>query len=112
MEQKKPTILRAYTSLCLSKSGTLQKSEILTSLKKAGLPVNEDNVVAMMRFLNEDTKKSISYGHFSAIVVAVAPPVEIHVGSVLKSALVGGLVSALSTSLLHPIDTIKARYST
>ncbi|PIN04548.1 Calmodulin and related proteins (EF-Hand superfamily) [Handroanthus impetiginosus] len=64
MEQREPTILRAYTSLCLSKSGTLQKSEILASLKNAGLPANEDNAVAMMRFLNADTEESISYGHF------------------------------------------------
>ncbi|KAF9593418.1 hypothetical protein IFM89_022883 [Coptis chinensis] len=131
MEQKEPTILRAYTTLCLSKSGTLQKSQILTSLKNAGLPANEDNAVAMMRFLNADTEGSISYGHFrnfmlllpsdrlqddprsiwfeAATVVAVAPPVEIPAGSVLKSALAGGLASALSTSLLHPVDTIKTR---
>ena len=64
MEQKEPTILRAYTSLCLSKSGTLKKSEILASLKNAGLPANEDNAVAMMRFLKADAEESISYGHF------------------------------------------------
>ncbi|KAI5394824.1 hypothetical protein KIW84_061441 [Lathyrus oleraceus] len=46
MEQKEPTILRAYTSLCLTKSGTLKKSEILESLKNSGLPANKDNVVA------------------------------------------------------------------
>ncbi|XVE99369.1 hypothetical protein REPUB_Repub03eG0192100 [Reevesia pubescens] len=132
MEQKEPTILRAYTSLCLSKSGTLQKSEILASLKNAGLPSNEDNAVAMMRFLNADTEESISYGHFrnfmlllpsdrllrddprniwfeAATVVAVAPPVEIPAGSVLKSALAGGLACALSTSLMHPVDSIKTR---
>ncbi|XP_022745221.1 uncharacterized protein LOC111295762 [Durio zibethinus] len=132
MEQKEPTILRAYTSLCLSKSGTLQKSEILASLKNAGLPANEDNAVAMMRFLNADSEESISYGHFrnfmlllpsdrllqddprniwfeAATVVAVAPPVEIPAGSVLKSALAGGLSCALSTSLMHPVDTIKTR---
>ncbi|KAF5177254.1 Calcium-binding mitochondrial carrier protein [Thalictrum thalictroides] len=131
MEQKEPTILRAYTTLCLSKSGTLQKGQILTSLKNAGLPANEDNAVAMMRFLNADTEGSISYGHFrnfmlllpsdrleedprsiwfeAATVVAVPPPVEIPAGSVLKSALAGGLASALSTSLLHPVDTIKTR---
>ena len=131
MEQKEPTILRAYTTLCLSKSGTLQKSQILTSLKSAGLPANEDNAVAMMRFLNADMEGSISYGHFrnfmlllpsdrlqddprsiwfeAATVVAVAPPVEISAGSVLRSALAGGLACALSTSLLHPVDTIKTR---
>ncbi|KZV24289.1 calcium-binding mitochondrial carrier protein SCaMC-1-like [Dorcoceras hygrometricum] len=131
MEQKEPTILRAYTSLCLNKSGTLQKSEILASLKNAGLPANEDNAVAMMRFLNADAEESISYGHFrnfmlllpsdrlqedprsiwfeAATVVAVPPPVELPAGSVLKSALAGGLSSALSTSFLYPVDTIKTR---
>ncbi|GAB4836495.1 hypothetical protein Ancab_001407 [Ancistrocladus abbreviatus] len=131
MEQREPTILRAYTSLCLSKSGTLQKSEILASLKNAGLPANEDNAFAMMRFLNADTEGSISYGHFrnfmlllpsdrlqddprnvwfeAATVVAVPPPVEIPAGSVLRSALAGGLACALSTSLMHPVDTIKTR---
>ncbi|CAI9090985.1 OLC1v1025894C1 [Oldenlandia corymbosa var. corymbosa] len=131
MEQKEPTILRAYTSLCLSKSGTLQKSEILASLENAGLPANEDNAIAMMRFLNADTEESISYGHFrnfmlllpsdrlqedprsiwfeAATVVAVPLPVEISAGSVLKSALAGGLSCALSTSLMHPVDTIKTR---
>ncbi|KAF5205827.1 mitochondrial substrate carrier family protein, partial [Thalictrum thalictroides] len=43
----------------------------------------------------------------AATVVAVPPPVEIPAGSVLKSALAGGLASALSTSLLHLVDTIK-----
>lgn len=32
---------------------------------------------------------------------------EIPAGSVLKSALAGGLASALSTSLLYPVDTMK-----
>ncbi|KAJ4851050.1 hypothetical protein Tsubulata_048944 [Turnera subulata] len=131
MEQKEPTILRAYTSLCLSKSGTLQKSQILESLKNAGLPANEDNAIAMMRFLNADKGESISYGHFrnfmlllpsdrlqddprniwfeSATVLAVPPPVEIPAGSVLRSALAGGLSCALSCCLLHPVDTIKTR---
>ncbi|EPS71249.1 hypothetical protein M569_03503, partial [Genlisea aurea] len=134
MEQKEPTILRAYTSLCLSKSGTLQKSEILASLRNAGLPANEDNAVAMMRFLNADSEESISYGHFrnfmlllpsdrlqedprsiwfeAATVVAVPPPVEIPAGSVLKSALAGGLSCALSTALMFPVDTVKTRVQT
>lgn len=45
----------------------------------------------------------------AATVVAVPPPVEISTGSVLKSALAGGLASALSTSLLHPIDSMKVQ---
>ena len=183
MEQKEATILWAYTTLCLSKSGTLHKNQILTSLKGAGLPANEDNAAAMLRYLNSDSKASISYGHFrnfmlllpserleddpryvwcilleetcawigfselwlcnyhqfwlsfniiwcslfhltfssltnafrniwfeAATVVAVPPPIEISTGSVLKSALAGGLASALSTSLLHPIDSMKVQY--
>ncbi|XP_051140080.1 calcium-dependent mitochondrial ATP-magnesium/phosphate carrier protein 1-like [Andrographis paniculata] len=131
MEQKEPTILRAYTSLCLSKSGMLQKSEILTSLQEAGLPANDDNAVAMMRFLNADSEESISYGHFrnfmlllpsdrlqedprsiwfeAATVVAVPPPVEVPSGSVLKSALAGGLSCAFSAALMHPVDTVKTQ---
>lgn len=69
MEQKEPTILRAYTSLCLTKSGTLQKSEILASLNNAGLPANEENAIAMMRFLKADAEESISYGHFRNFMV-------------------------------------------
>ena len=56
MEQKEPTILRAYTTLCLSKSGTLHKNQILTSLRSAGLPANEDNAAAMLRYLNSDSE--------------------------------------------------------
>ncbi|KAF0889664.1 hypothetical protein E2562_030145 [Oryza meyeriana var. granulata] len=131
MEQKEPTILRAYTTLCLSKSGTLHKNQILTSLKSAGLPANEDNAAAMLRYLNVDSEESISYSHFrnfmlllpaerleddprniwfeAATLVAVPPPVEISTGNVLKSALAGGLASALSTSMMHPIDSMKTR---
>jgi Ca2+-binding EF-hand superfamily protein len=57
----------------LSKSGTLQKSEILASLKNSGLPANEDNAVAMMRFLNADTEESISYGHFRNFMLLLPP---------------------------------------
>ncbi|CAA6669324.1 unnamed protein product [Spirodela intermedia] len=131
LEQEEATILRAYTTLCLSKSGTLEKSQIMTTLKSAGLPANEDSAVAMMRYLNPDTHGSISYSHFrnfmlllpserleddprnvwfeAATVVSVPPPMAIRAESVLKSALAGGLASALSTSLLYPVDTMKTR---
>lgn len=131
MKQKEPTIVSAYVSLSLSKYGTLKKSQVLTTLKSQGLPATEENVVAMMRILNADTEGVISYGHFhnfmlllppehlqddpwslwfkAATVVAGAPPVVIPAGSVLRAALVGGLTCAMSTSLMHPIDTIKTR---
>ena len=42
----------------------LQKSEVLASLKNAGLPAREDNAVAIVRFLNADAEASISHSHF------------------------------------------------
>ncbi|KAK8960052.1 hypothetical protein KSP40_PGU018731 [Platanthera guangdongensis] len=129
MEQREPTILRAYTMLCLSKSGTLQRNQILTSLRSAGLPANEDNAVAMMQYLNATKGGSISYSHFrnfmlllprerlqddprcvwfeAATVFPVSPPVELATENILKSALAGGLACAISTSMLHPLDTTK-----
>ncbi|XP_019198507.1 PREDICTED: mitochondrial substrate carrier family protein C-like isoform X2 [Ipomoea nil] len=122
MEQKEPTILRAYTSLCLRKSGMLQKSEILASLRNSGAPANEDNAVAMMHFLNADREESISYGHFRNFMALLpsdrsqkdprsvqSEPKEMPAGNVLKSALAGGISCALSTALMHPIDTVKTR---
>ncbi|XP_024380816.1 uncharacterized protein [Physcomitrium patens] len=131
MEQKEPQMLRAFTTLSLSKSGTLQKNQVLVSLRNAGLPATDGNAAAMMKFLNVDTEGSIAYGQFrnfmlllpperlgddprmvwfeAATVVPMAPPVDIPAGSVLKSALAGGMASALSTSMLHPLDTVKTR---
>ncbi|KAG0489618.1 hypothetical protein HPP92_006481 [Vanilla planifolia] len=131
MERREPTILRLYMSLCLSKFGTLQLNQILKSLKSAGLPANEDNAIAMMRYLNADKGGSISYSHFrnfmlllpserlqddprniwfeAATVVPVSPPVEIATESLLKSALAGGLACAISTATMHPLDTLKTR---
>ncbi|KAG0605696.1 hypothetical protein M758_9G080800 [Ceratodon purpureus] len=131
MEQKEPKMLRAFTMLSLSNSGTLQKNQVLVSLRNAGLPATDGNAAAMMKFLNVDTEGSIAYGQFrnfmlllpperlgddprmvwfeAATVVPMAPPVDIPAGSVLKSALAGGLASALSTSMLHPLDTVKTR---
>ncbi|KAK6144862.1 hypothetical protein DH2020_021682 [Rehmannia glutinosa] len=114
MEEKEASILRAYTRLCLSKSGTFQKSDILASLQ------NEDNAVAMMRFLNADTKESITYGHFRNFMLllpsnqlqedtrsASSEAAGVAADSVLKSALAGGLSCAFSAALMHPVDTVK-----
>jgi len=83
----------------------------------------------MMHFLDNDIEGSISYGHLrkfmvllppeqlkddpqslwfeASIVVVVAPLVVIPTRSVLKSTLAGGMSCALSTSLMHPLDTMK-----
>ncbi|GBG82606.1 hypothetical protein CBR_g34975 [Chara braunii] len=130
MDEKEPSMLRAFNSLNLTASGTLQKGQVLASLKRAGLPATDDNADAMIRFLNADLDGRIAYGHFrnflillprerlgddpsmvwfeAATVVPMVPP-SAPVGSVLKSALAGGLVSGLSTSMMYPLDTLKTR---
>ncbi|KAM7492135.1 hypothetical protein LguiA_035056 [Lonicera macranthoides] len=127
MEKKESNIIRAYTSLCLSKLGTLKKSEILASLRNSGFLASEDTAIATMHFLNSDSKESISYGHFRNFMILIpsdqlqkdpqntrfgAATAEKPAGSVLKSALAGGLSCAFSTALMHPIDTIKANSCT
>lgn len=69
MEQREPSFLRAYTTLYLDKSETLQKDEILTPLKNAGLSASEDNAMALMHFLKAENGKSKSYGHFRNFMV-------------------------------------------
>ncbi|KAJ4969912.1 hypothetical protein NE237_003011 [Protea cynaroides] len=86
--------------VAMRKRRLLQKSEISTSLKNAGLPANEDNAV-------EYDPRNIWFE--DATVASVAPPVEIPAGSVLKSALAGGLSCALSAFLMHPVDTVKTQ---
>ncbi|XP_078435822.1 uncharacterized protein LOC144706700 [Wolffia australiana] len=124
MEQKEATILRAYTNLCLTKSGTLEKSQLLATLKNAHLPANEDSATAMMRFLNADVHGSVSYAHFrnfmillpserleddprsvwfeAATVVSAPPPFAMPVESSVKLALAGGIAS-----LLYTLDAMK-----
>ncbi|CAI5495382.1 unnamed protein product [Closterium sp. Naga37s-1] len=134
MEAKEPAMLRAFTSLCVGSSGTLQKGQVFASLEKAGLPATESNVRAMMRFLDAHESGHVTYGDFrnfllllpperlqgsdpsmvwydAATMVPMAPPAATSApaGSVIKSALAGGLASGLSTCLMHPLDTIKTR---
>jgi hypothetical protein len=73
MEQKEPMMLRAFTSLSLSKSGTLQKNQVLASLRNAGLPATDSNAAAMMKFLNVDTDGSIAYGQFRNFMLLLPP---------------------------------------
>ncbi|CAI5500548.1 unnamed protein product [Closterium sp. Naga37s-1] len=107
---------------------------VFASLEKAGLPATESNVRAMMRFLDADESGHVTYGDFrnfllllpperlqgsdpsmvwydAATMVPMAPPAATSApaGSVIKSALAGGLASGLSTCLMHPLDTIKTR---
>lgn len=64
IKQKEPTILQAYNNICLSESGKMDKNHILTSLKILGLPANEDNATAMLKSLDKNATRFISYGQF------------------------------------------------
>ncbi|CAI5990942.1 unnamed protein product [Closterium sp. NIES-65] len=111
-----------------------ESGHVFASLEKAGLPATESNVRAMMRFLDADDSGHVTYGDFrnfllllpperlqgsdpsmvwydAATMVPMAPPAATSApaGSVIKSALAGGLASGLSTCLMHPLDTIKTR---
>lgn len=78
--------------------------------KVAGLTFSEHGRALILIYIDIRCVQSCRSIWFeAATVVAVPPPVEISAGSVLKSALAGGLSCALSTSLMHPIDTMKAR---
>jgi Ca2+-binding EF-hand superfamily protein len=73
MEQKEPMLLRSYNSLSLSKSGTLQKGQVLLSLRNAGLPATEENAEAMMRCLDPDARGCITYGQFRNFMLLLPP---------------------------------------
>ncbi|GER28306.1 mitochondrial substrate carrier family protein [Striga asiatica] len=107
LEKKEPIIRRAYTRLYSGECSKQEKNELLALLENAGYPASEDNGVA------------ISYGQFHNFMLllpsdqirdgsrSLKSSVEIPRGSVLKSALAGGLSCALSASIMHPVDTIK-----
>lgn len=73
MEQRESTMLRAFTSLSISKSGTLQKHQVLASLRSAGLPATEGNAAAMMRCLDADANGTIAYGQFRNFMLLLPP---------------------------------------
>ncbi|MED6220236.1 hypothetical protein PIB30_042962 [Stylosanthes scabra] len=51
----------------------------------------------------------VSISSETASIAAAPSPVEIPAGSVLRSALAGGLSCAFSCALMHPVDTIKTQ---
>jgi Ca2+-binding EF-hand superfamily protein len=136
MNERESKMLKAYNSLSVGRSGMLKENDVKTSLGKLGLPATDENAKAMLRHLAlSGNPKFISYGQFrnfmmllpqdvvametdpskvwfeAATMVEFAKPQ----GSggtfsmALKAALAGGCASAMSTSTLHPIDTLKTR---
>lgn len=77
-------------------------SGVLLNVKFArvgGVPLSNVAVI--------DTEKEDMSGEAST----VAPTVDIPAESVLKSALAGGISCAISSFIMHPVDTIKVRLS-
>lgn len=64
IQEKEPLIIKLFNSLGVSKSGTVSRTHVRDSLKKAGLSATEANVSAMMRILAADTGECIKYGQF------------------------------------------------
>ena len=76
MEQKEASMLRAFNSLNINTSGTLQKSQVLASLQRAGLPATDSNARAMMRFLDADLdteRGQVAYGQFRNFLLLLPP---------------------------------------
>jgi len=136
MNERESKMLKAYNSLSVGRSGMLRENDVKLSLAKLGLPATDENAKAMLRHMAlSGNQKFISYGQFrnfmmllpqdvvamdsdpskvwfeAATMVEFAKPQ----GSggtfsmALKAALAGGCASAMSTSTLHPIDTLKTR---
>ena len=133
MNERESKMLKAYNLLSVGRS-MLRENDVKLSLAKLGLPATDENAKAMLRHMAlSGNQKFISYGQFrnfmmllpqdvvamdsdpskvwfeAATMVEFAKPQ----GSggtfsmALKAALAGGCASAMSTSTLHPIDTLK-----
>lgn len=137
VDERESDMLRAYTTLTVNKRGEIDSEGIRNSLTKLGLPSTEDNAKAMLRAIGSEDDGYVSYSKFrnfaillpkhtlmksdpsliwfeSATYVPIGPPRTEGdvVGTskmLLTAALAGGLASACSTFVMHPIDTLKTR---
>eukprot|EP00210_Caulerpa_lentillifera_P005146 g4918.t1 len=137
VDERESDVLRAYTTLTVNKRGEIDSEGIKNSLTKLGLPSTEDNAKAMLRAIGSEDDGYVSYTKFrnfaillpkhtlmksdpsliwfeSATYVPIGPPRTesdiLGTGKMLlTAALAGGLASACSTFVMHPIDTLKTR---
>ena len=52
MNERESTMLRAYNSLGLSRSGRMTQEDVKKSLKRLGLPATDENATAMLKHLD------------------------------------------------------------
>ena len=64
MNERESTMLRAFNSLGLSRSGMMKESDVKQSLKRLGLPATDENAIAMLKHLGMDGEGYVSYGQF------------------------------------------------
>ena len=130
-------MLRAFTTLTVNKKGQLDVEGLKNSLEKLGLPATEGNAKAMLKALGSEKDGYVSYSKFrnfaillpkhtliksdpsliwfeSATMVPIGPPRTegdaLGTGKMMiTAALAGGLASACSTFVMHPVDTLKTR---
>lgn len=135
MNERESTMLRAFNSLGLSRSGMMRESDVKQTLKRLGLPATDENATAMLKHLGMDGEGYVSYGQFrnflmllprdvatakdpsvlwfeASTMVQINPPEAARSATVklaIQAALAGALASGTSTAAMHPMDTLKTR---
>ena len=135
MNERESTMLRAFNSLGLSRSGMMRESDVKQTLKRLGLPATDENATAMLKHLGMDGEGYVSYGQFrnflmllprdvatakdpsvlwfeASTMVQINPPEAARSATVklaIQAAIAGALASGTSTAAMHPMDTLKTR---
>ena len=135
MNERESTMLRAYNSLGLSRSGRMTQEDVKKSLNRLGLPATDENATAMLKHLDLEGDGFVTYGQFrnfmmllpkqvatssdpsvlwfeSSTMVQINQPKSERSATVklaIQAALAGALASGVSTAAMHPLDTLKTR---
>ena len=64
MNERESTMLRAYNSLGLSRSGRMTQEDVKKSLARLGLPSTDENATAMLQHLDLEGDGFVTYGQF------------------------------------------------
>ena len=135
MNERESTMLRAFNSLGLSRSGMMKESDVKQSLRRLGLPATDENATAMLNHLGMNGEGYVSYGQFrnflmllpqdvatakdpsvlwfeASTMVQINPPEAARSATMklaIQAAFAGALASGSSTAMMHPMDTLKTR---
>ena len=137
MNERESTILRMFNSMSMSRNGLLKTSDVKQVLERLGLAATDENAKSMVHYLRGSSEYSrqgyVTYGQFrnflmlmphevaretdpsrlwfeaATIVQFSAPPRSGSFAMAARAAFAGGLASASTTSMMHPLDTLKTR---